>query len=387
MPPEGSGLTLARALARSFAGRADAADAAGRLALEDVEELRASAYSGLSVPRRHGGLELSLRECVAAHIELATGSASTAMVAAMQVHIFGHQRERRTWSEEWFARLCEDAVRGGLFNSVASEPAMGSPSRGGLPATRAVLSTDERAWIVDGRKAWATGGRHLTHLLVRLRVEDARGVIYIPADSPGITWVETWGDALSLRASDSHELALKGVKVPRDHLLARARGPAAANVWFPMMLSSVYLGAAQAARDATITYALERVPTALGRPISTLPKIQRQLGEIDMSLQAARALLLEVAGRWRGEGRDDAAARAFLPRVAAAKLFVSEVANQVTERALQIVGGAGITRALSLERHFRDVRASTTHPPSGDTALELIGSAALAAARPESSGS
>ena len=62
---------------------------------------------------------------------------------------------------------------------------------------------------------------------------------------------------------------------------------------------------------------------------------------------------------------------------AAAKLVVNNTANHVTDLALQIAGGSSITRALPLERHFRDVRAGSMQPPSGDSALELIGRAAI----------
>jgi alkylation response protein AidB-like acyl-CoA dehydrogenase len=59
-------------------------------------------------------------------------------------------------------------------------------------------------------------------------------------------------------------------------------------------------------------------------------------------------------------------------------MMVNRTANDVTDLALQIAGGASITRTLPLERYFRDVRAGSMQPPSGDTALELIGRAAIA---------
>ena len=130
-----------------------------------------------------------------------------------------------------------------------------------------------------------------------------------------------------------------------------------------------------AARNRVIQFALERVPTALGKPIATLPKIQRQIGEIDVALQAARSLLFDVAAEWTG---DDADRRKMSARIAAAKTMVTETANKVTDQALRIAGGSSITKALPLERYFRDVRAGAMQPPSGDTALEMVGRAAIA---------
>ena len=367
-------LEAAKNLAQQFAARAGEADRRGQLPPEDVQALKTSGYIGMSIPTEYGGQGLSLRDCLAAHLELAQGSASTAMVAGMPLHILGHQREARGWPEEFFERLCRASVAGGLVNAAASEPTLGSPSRGGLPGTTAAPNGD--GWILNGHKTWTTGGRHLTHMLVSARIDDDPAQFLVLQDTPGIEWRETWSDSLSLRASDSHDVFFKDVKVPAENLFQRGRetGPPLPNAWFPMVMSSVYLGAAIAARNAIIQYALERVPTALGQPIATLPKIQRQIGEIDLVLQAARALFFEVAGQWTG---DHESWHKVYPRVVAAKSLVTEAALEVTEKALRVAGGISITKDLPLERHFRDVRAGSMQPPSGDTALELIGRHAI----------
>jgi alkylation response protein AidB-like acyl-CoA dehydrogenase len=371
-----SAIELARRLAQEFAARADEADRLGRLPAEDVRALKESGYLGLSVPQEFGGWGLSLKECLAAQLELARGSGSTAMVAGMQLHLFGHAREIRPWPEATFAWLCREAVQGGLFNNVASEAQMGSPSRGGLPATTAVPSANGAGWVINGHKTWTTGGKHLTHMIVTARIEDDPAWLLVYRDTPGVKWVETWGDSLSLRASDSHDVYFKDVIVPGEHLLQRGVMPAQAvpNAWFPLVMSTLYLGTAIAARNTVIRYALERVPTALGKPIATLPKIQRQIGEIDLALQAAQALMFEVAGVWTGEAENR---QRLYPRVVAAKHLITETANEVTDKALRVAGGLSLTRSLPLERYFRDVRAGLMQPPSGDTALEIIGQHAI----------
>ncbi|MBL8045009.1 MAG: acyl-CoA/acyl-ACP dehydrogenase [Anaerolineales bacterium] len=363
-------IEIAKKLAQEFASRADEADKAGKLPLADIAALKLSGYLAASVPRDFGGVGATLRQCMEAQIELAQGSASTAMVAAMQLHIFGHARETCPWPESIFAEFCARAVRGEIFNSVASEPLLGSPSRGGLPETYAEATPD--GWCLHGHKTWATGGRYLDHLLVRARLENEPTVFWVEQGTAGVEWTETWQHALSLRASESHDVYFRGVSLRPEKLIARGRD-SAKNAWFPMLITATYLGAAYAARNALIVYARERVPTALGKPIATLPAIQRQIGEIEIALQAARALLLEAASVW-DEAKNGEAAYA---RIVAAKHFATEAANTVTDKALKVAGGASITAALSLERHFRDVRAGPMHPPSGDTALELVGRAVL----------
>lgn len=367
-------MQVAEYLAQQFATRADEADKKGQLPEPDIAALKETGYFGISVPREYGGLGLSLRECLTLHLTLAQGSASTAMVAGMPLHIFGSQSEDRIWTEPMFERLCRVAVAGGLVNSLASEPDLGSPSRGGLPATTAIQDGDE--WVINGQKTWSTGGRHITHMVVAVRIEDDPAQILITPDASDIEWVETWADALSLRASDSHDVFFRDTRVPLDNLVQRgfSKTSLPPNGWFPLVMSSIYLGAAIAARDAVIRFALERVPTSLGKPIATLPKIQRQIGEIDLALQAAKSFLLEVAGEWYGT--PDRRLKVY-PQIVAAKYQVTEAATFVTEQALRVAGGTSITKSLPLERHFRDVRAGSMQPPSGDTALEIIGRNAI----------
>lgn len=369
---------LGKMVSAEIAPRADEANKQSQLDPADIKSLTDSGFTALSLPTDYGGYGASLRDCVAAMLELAQGNPSTALIAGMQMHVFGHQREVRSWNDASFEKFCRITTEeGGLFNSIATEPALGSPSRGQFYKT--VAEKVDNGYRLNGLKTWSTGGEYLTHLLVRASVGEGIGVVAVENNSPGVEWEYTWRNVLSFRASESHNVHFKDVVVSAENLIEYSDGKTRgrANLWFAQVMSSIYLGAAIAARNTVVRYALERVPTALGRPISTLPKIQRQIGEMDVQLQAARALLLEVAGEWSGRDEDRAALSA---RNAAAKVMATETARDVTDKALRIAGGVSLTTALPLERHFRDVRAGSMQPPSGDTALEMIGRAAIAAA-------
>ncbi len=367
-----SAVDLARDLARQFASRAEQADRQGRLPDEDVRALQDSGYLSLSVPKSAGGWGLGLRDCAEAQLELAQGSGSTAMVATMPLHLIGAAQETKLWLGGQFERICAILTSGGLINSLASEPRLGSPSRGGAFQSRA--EPVDEGWRINGQKNWSTGGRHLTHLLVKLDIDGTAGQILIPNNIDGVRWEETWCNALSLRASDSDDVYFENVIVPTDSVLDRSEGGTAPgpNAWFPVLTASVYLGVALAARHDTIRFALDRVPSALGKPIATLPKIQRQIGEMDVQLQVARQYLLYAAQAWDEQG---AAAWA---QVVTAKHIANEAAISVTEQALRVAGGQSITGKMALERYFRDARGGLTHPPSGDTSLEIVGRAAIA---------
>ncbi len=362
---------LAKTLAAGFSERAAQADKIGVLPQADIAALTEAQYLLINVPKTLGGWGHSMQTTIASHMELAKGSGSTALVAGMTVHTFGHAIGNKTWSPELTERFVAALKSGAVFNSVASEPQLGSPSRGGLPKTFA--EQVEGGWRINGHKNWTTGGTHLTHMLVKLRVEEQPAMLLIENNRDGIRWETTWRDALSLRASDSHDVYFEDVVVPTHNLVELGKIKKPPNMWFPMIVAAVYLGVGLAARDATIKYALERVPTALGKPIATLPKIQRQIGEIDVALEAAKSLLLSVAGEW------DVAENkvALMSRIIMAKHLATETAIDVTDKALRIAGGASISNDLPLERYFRDVRAGLMHPPSGDAAFEMVGRAAI----------
>ena len=357
-------LETAETLSEGFAARAAAADRTGTLPEEDIAALKASGLAALSVPQNYGGLGADLALATEVLLILAQGSTSTALIATMQVNLFGHSLETQTWGNHT-ETFCNLALSGELFNAAASEPQLGSPSRGGLPQTYTERRGD--ALVLNGHKTWVTGGERLDHLLVRARVGDEAKNIWCPNHTPGVRWEQTWGDGLSLRASGSNDVFFEGVELPVSHLLDD--GPKAVNIWFPLLVGATYLGTALAARDAAVHYAQTRVPTALGKPIATLPTIQRQLGDLEVKLMAAKSLLLGTAHAWDGQGNRDT----FYPLVVAAKYTAVETALSVTEAALRLAGGSSLSPDLPLERHFRDVRAGLMHPPSGDAALELVG--------------
>lgn len=365
-------VALAKDLAKKFSVRASAADKCGELPKEDVQDLKAFGYLGLSVPKEFGGWGSPIAECVAAQLELAKGSGSTALVVAMTLHVMGHARETQAWSAAHYEALCREVAKGALVNAVASEPRLGSPSRGGLPDTFAVR--DGNNLVINGHKTWTTGGAHLDHLLVRLRLDEEAVTVWIPAHTPGLRWEKTWGDALSLRASDSHDLFLENVIISEDRILETSQTKSSPNVWFPLLIAATYLGVAVAARDETIRYAKERVPSALGQPIATLPAVQRQLGDIELALQSAIALLTQVSLEGSASNRDD---RSFVPKANGAKQVAVETAIEVTDKCLRLAGAAGLHKDLALERYFRDVRAGLMHPPARDVVLEGLGKVTL----------
>jgi alkylation response protein AidB-like acyl-CoA dehydrogenase len=378
---------IAAELADTFARRADAHDRAGSFPFENYADLHTSGYLRMIVPAEYGGEGADLVEVVLAQERLARGDGATALAADMTLHMIGRLADQRPWPEPVFAAICRDIVAtGALINSAASEPELGSPSRGGLPATKATPT--EGGWLIDGHKQFVSMAPALRYFAVSAALppspdapNGATATALVRAPTPGLRLEDTWGDALSLRSSGSYDVLLEKVFVPDEWLVDRSpaggpppQGAPSAMAWFLLTLSAIYLGIGQAAADTICAYARERTPSALGRPIATLPNIQRRVGQIHAPLTAARAILYQAARGWVDEPEKRAG---MPPTIALAKYLCTNAAIDATDQALRIAGGFGLTRTLPLERFFRDARAGLTHPPNDDAALEMIGRAAL----------
>ncbi|HUN22456.1 MAG TPA: acyl-CoA dehydrogenase family protein [Anaerolineales bacterium] len=348
------------------------ADQDGRLPAADIQDLYRCGAFGLSIPQELGGVGGNLLLCTEHILQLAQASTSTALVLAMTLHIMGHAAETGFWLDGKYALLAEWVLAGGLVNSLASEPQLGSPSRGGLPQTE-LIPTAGGEYLLNGRKNWATGGEHLAYLLVRARLGENAVIALVPNHQHGIRWEHTWHNALSLRASDSHDVYFEAVRLPADCLVDVTQTVKPPNGWFTQLISATYLGTAIAAKNFIVKYARERIPTALGKPIATLPNIQRMVGEMEIALQTAEMFLLHAAQTWTGKNPHTE-----YPRIVAAKHIAVENAMHATELALRIAGGASVSADSPLQKYFRDARAGLMHPPSGDQALEWVGRTVLA---------
>ncbi len=371
-------LQIASDLAHRFAERAAQHDVEGSFPHENYNDLRAAGYPSLSVPTAFGGWGAGLLESVLAQETLAMGDGSTALAVAMHVQTIG-AAAAEPWEQSLWSELCTDIVtRGALVNSCATEPELGSPSRGGKPATTACRDGDD--WLIKGRKTFASMSPALDYFIIpaALEGEDLIARFLVPRQ-PGIIVEETW-DSMGMRSTGSHDVVLNNVRVPDRMIISRSAparpdpNKAVQNAWFALTVSAVYLGVAAAAQKVALEYAHERTPTALGKPIATLEGIQRRLGESELALQSARSILYRAAEQWdqQPENRGEMGEALVI-----AKLTVTNAAIKIVDDSMRVVGGTSMTHALPLERYYRDVRAGLYHPPADDSALPLLGRIAL----------
>ena len=217
-------LGAARDVAAEIAPRADLHDREASFSQENIDALWRAGIGSLSLPVSHGGPGANLRTTAAAVRTVAAGDASTALVWVMHLiylqvladDSFGLDAAVRT------RVFCEALAGPALINALRVEPELGTPARGGVPATRAVPTAD--GFRISGRKIFSTGSHGLRWMVVwAATTEDdpdgqRSGPFLVPADAPGISIVETW-DHLGMRASASNDVVLRGHADP-----ARPRG-------------------------------------------------------------------------------------------------------------------------------------------------------------------
>jgi alkylation response protein AidB-like acyl-CoA dehydrogenase len=367
-------------LTEAFADTAAQHDREASFPTDNFRRLHEAGLLALTAPARLGGLEADLPTALKVVSAVARGEPATALVLVMQYLFHASIEGRSGWPEHLKQRVIGEAIEhGALINALRVEPDLGTPARGGLPATTARRTPE--GWRISGRKIYSTGSTNLTWFVVWARSDDDAseggplvGGWLVRADTPGVVIEETW-DHLGLRASASHDVVFEDVLVPLDHALdpqpvgAPPPYPASFAAWSAVLTSAIYDAVARAARDWLVEFLANRKPANLGAALSTLPRFQEAVGEIDGLLLSNRILL-------------DSAARGEVDGVEASlvKHLVTENAITAVEKALKLTGNPGLTRLNPLERHHRDVLCGRVHTPQADVVLTSAGRAAFAGA-------
>ncbi|AIO34843.1 hypothetical protein DM39_3613 [Burkholderia cenocepacia] len=383
-------------LAPELAADAARNDADGRFPHENFARLQRAGLIAQVVPREHGGAGATLAQ--ASRIVAAVARADPATALVLTMTYLQHRalaRADNRWPERLRRRVFDSAVaHGALINALRVEPALGSPSRGGLPDT--VARRDGDGWRLSGHKLYSTGIPALRWLAVWARTDEPQprvGVFLVPRDpdagDPHIRVIESWNH-LGLRASGSHEVVFDDVRLPADHAVdvrapeawavsaashADTDAQADQQAWMVALLGSLYDAVARASRDWLVEFLTTRAPSGLGAPLATLPRVQEAVGEIEGWLHANRVLLDDHIAR------TDAGEPPAVTTSGLVKRSVTEHAIRAVELALKLSGNHGLSRHNPLERHYRDVLCGRVHTPQDDAIAVAAGRAALDAAR------
>src|SRR4051794_3338626 len=161
---------LMNELSQRFLSRAHEVDIEGSFPYENIQDLKDTGYTSLTVPKRFCGREISLYDMLRFQEKIAEGDGATALSIGWHMGIIKNLSEKNSWNENIFNKICEDVKNGSLINSAASEAGTGSPTRGGRPETTA--KKDGNHWIINGRKTFTTMAPVLDYFIVSASITE-----------------------------------------------------------------------------------------------------------------------------------------------------------------------------------------------------------------------
>jgi alkylation response protein AidB-like acyl-CoA dehydrogenase len=358
--------------AREIAPRAREIDREGCIPRDLLRGLAALGLFGVNVSGELGGAAAGTVAYSLAMTEIARACASTAVTMAVTNMVaeviarFGTDEQRRTY----VPRLCDGSLVAGSF--ALSEPEAGSDPG----AMRTTARREGAQWVLDGTKQWITSGDFAGLFVVWARTggPGTKGIsaFLVERGTPGMI-VGRREDKMGLRGSSTTALHFEGCRVPASALLGEENGgfkiAMTALDGGRIGIASQALGIGEAAWARSIEYAKQR--KAFGAPIADQQAIQWMIADGRTELDAARLLTLRAA--WmKDQGKP------FTQQAAMAKLWASEAAWRVCDRAVQIHGGYGYVKEYDVERHYRDVRVTRIYEGTSEIQRIVISRAALA---------
>lgn len=342
----------ARAFAQErLAPGAAARDRAHAFPREEMAEMGALGFMGMLVPEEFGGSDLGMVAYALALEEIAAGdgACSTILsvhssVGCMPILRFGTEAQKR--------RFLPRMAAGDWIGAFAlTEAQAGSDAA----AIRTRARREGEHYVIDGAKQFITSGRNGNVVIVFAVTDPAAGkkgisAFIVPTDTPGYEVVRV-EEKVGQHASDTCALAFTGMRVPVENRLgAEGEGYriALSNLEGGRIgIAAQAVGMARAAFEAARAYAAER--TAFGQPIAAQQAVAFKLADMATKIAVARQMLLHAAALRE-------AGRPCLTEASMAKLFASEMAEEVCSAAIQIHGGYGYLQDYPVERIWRDVR-------------------------------
>jgi len=306
---------------------------------------------GIKIPEEYGGLGLTFECYAGVCIELARGWMSLAGIINTHVLVAWAINEYGTTDQKqrFLPRMVAPEIRAALS---ITEPDAGSDAQ----AIKTTATRDGDDYILRGQKMWVTNGQRAGVYLVLTKTDPTaqpahRGIsaFLVEKDTPGF-FVGRNLPKLGYKGVETTELAFDDARVPARNLLGGEEGRGFQHVMSALEVGRINVaargvGVAQAAFDDAIRYAQKRV--AFGKPIFEHQAQQIRLAEMATKIRAARLLTFDAA-RKKDQGlRCDLEA-------GMAKLFATEICQEVVLDAMRIHGGVGYSKELPLERYYRD---------------------------------
>ncbi len=363
--------------ARDFAQKeiapvAAALDKEEKFPADIVKKLGELGFMGMTVPTEYGGGGMDTLSYIVALEQIAKACASTAIIMSVNnslvcfpLYEFGTDEQKKK-----YLTPLASGQKLGAFS--LTEPNAGSDA--GNQQTTAVLQGDN--YVLNGTKIFVTNGNMADIIIITAATDKTKGPKGISAFIVETTWpgfkVGSLEHKMGIRASNTAELVLTDLKVPKQNVLGNPGDG------FKIALKALdggrigvagqALGIAQAAYETAVKYSQQR--QQFGKAISEFQAIQWMIAEMAVNIDAARLLVYRAA-----VAKDTQ--KYFSKEAAMAKLFASEMASDVTSKAIQIHGGYGYSREYPVERNYRDARITQIYEGTSEVQKMVIAAMVL----------
>jgi len=334
-----------------------------------VKVMAESDLFGIWIPEQYGGLGKGVMELCICTEELskACGGISLSLAAtalgSFPILLFGSDEQKK--------KYLPDVAKGKKLVAFAlTEPEAGSDAG----SIKTSAKKDGNYYVLNGTKQWITnGGDAEIYSVVAItdKSKGARGAsaFIVEKGTPGFEFGKK-EDKLGIRASSTRELIFTDCKIPKENLIAKeGMGFIVAMKTFDSSRPGVAaqaLGIAQGALDLAVKYSRQR--KQFGHAISSFQGIQFMLADMATQIEAARALVYSAARMV------DSGAKNIGTASAMSKLFASDVAMDVTVKAIQIYGGYGYMKDYPIEKYMRDAKITQIYEGTNEIQRSVIAS-------------
>lgn len=326
-------------------------DHSSRFPSEIIKRLAELGFMGIPFPEKYGGAGLDYISYVVAIEEISAACASTGVIVSAHTSLccdpiyFAGTEEQK---QKFLVPLARGEKIGclGLTESSAGSDAAN---------IKTTAQLDGNHWIINGSKLFITNGAQADIAVITAITDKAQGsrgisAFIIEKGTSGFK-VGKVEEKLGIKASSTSELIFEDCRIPKDNLLGALGGGYKIALQTldggRIGIAAQAVGIARGALEASIKYSKERIQ--FNQSISNFQAIQWMISDMATGIDAARLLALRAAYLKVNNER-------YTTQAAMAKLFASEMATDVTHKAIQIYGGYGYTKDYPVERFYRDAR-------------------------------
>jgi alkylation response protein AidB-like acyl-CoA dehydrogenase len=367
---------MIRQTARDFAQKRIAPiaaefDESGEFPSVTIKKMGELGFMGIEVPEEFGGAGMDTLSYVLALEEISKADAAHGVVMSVNNSLYAYG----------FLRFGTDAQKRKYLEPVASGKVIGAysltePMSGSDAGTmRSRATRDGDFYVLNGRKSWVTSGPVAEYMVVFMMTDPEKkqkGITAFIVDSKTPGFIRGKKEPkLGIRASATSEIIFENCRIPIENRLGEeGEGFKIAMTVLDagrIGIASQALGIAEAAYEASLSYARER--EAFGQKIGEFQGISFKLADMKTRIEASRLLIYNAALL---KERSKETGERFSMQAAMAKLFASETCMFVTHAAVQIHGGMGYSKELPVERYFRDAKITEIYEGTSEIQRMVI---------------